>query len=80
MSETKTEAFEHLANAAQAHAHFLDAMAFRLDGWAQESREGGWSTHQVTANRSAADDCRKLAGSLRADIATARALSNPEGE
>lgn len=75
MSEKMTEAFEHLAAAAEGHAHFLDAMAWRLDGWAQESRDGGWSTHQVSANRSAAEDCRRVASALRADIATVRALS-----
>ena len=39
---------------------FLNALALRLDGWAEQSRSGGWSTHQVDANRQAADDCRHM--------------------
>ena len=45
---------------------FLDSLADRLDKWATESQSGGWSTHQVSANRSAADDCRRTAARLRA--------------
>lgn len=52
-----------------AVALFLDALADRLDGWADESKRGGWSTHQVDANRSAANDCRRMASVLRKDAA-----------
>lgn len=44
---------------------FLEALADRLDGWAKESRSCGWSTHQVSANLSAADDCRRMAAELK---------------
>lgn len=37
-----------------------------LDGWAQHSLDGGWSTHQVEANRKMADDFRRKAAELRA--------------
>lgn len=46
---------------------FLLGLADRLDGWAGQSQASGWSTHQVAANREAADDCRRVA----ANIATA---------
>jgi hypothetical protein len=49
-------------------AGFLDGLAMRLDGWAKESRTGGWSTHQVEANTKAADDCRRAAANLRAAL------------
>lgn len=52
---------------------FLDALADRLDGWANESRTGGWSTHQVDANRKAADDCRRQRSALKAALARAGA-------
>ena len=44
---------------------FLDALADRLDGWAKQSREEGWSTHQVDMNLSAANDCRRMAACIR---------------
>lgn len=44
---------------------FLEALADRLDRWAQESKDGGWSTHQVSANTSAANDCRRIAATLK---------------
>lgn len=56
----------------KATALFLDALANRLDGWARESQSGGWSTHQVSANRSAADDCRRMAAEARAALSAAR--------
>lgn len=40
-------------------------MANTLDRWANESRSGGWSTHQVQPNMKAADDCRRRAAKLR---------------
>lgn len=45
-------------NTAMETALFLGRMADTLDTWAKESREGGWSTHQVQANIGAASDCR----------------------
>lgn len=44
---------------------FLFALADKLDGWAKESLDGGWSTHQVQANRDAANDCRRQAALVR---------------
>jgi hypothetical protein len=38
----------------------LDA-ANRCDRWAEESRRGGWSTHQIEANRELANDLRRAA-------------------
>lgn len=46
-------------------AAFLEKMADQLDAWAKESREGGWSTHQVEANRKMALECRARAGTIR---------------
>lgn len=43
----------------------LRVMSGTLDQWASESEKGGWSTHQVTANRVMADACRRDAGFLR---------------
>lgn len=43
---------------------FLTDLANKLDGWAQQSRRGGWSTHQVAPNREAANDCRRMASKL----------------
>jgi hypothetical protein len=42
-------------------------MANRLDGWATESRSGGWSTHQVKPNMESADYCRRHAAILRGE-------------
>lgn len=43
---------------------FLEKMANKLDGWAQQSQSGGWSTHQVGVNIEAANDCRRMASRL----------------
>jgi hypothetical protein len=48
--------------------NFLEGLANTLDGWAEASTAGGWSTHQVKANRDAANDCRRHAAQLRAEI------------
>lgn len=48
---------------------FLEIMADRLDGWARDSRSGGWSTHQVQANITAADECRRQAAKLKTALA-----------
>lgn len=47
-------------------ASYLDLLADRLDLWAVQSCEGGWSTHQVEDNRKTADGCRRQAANLRA--------------
>lgn len=44
---------------------FLMDLADRLDKWAEESRTGGWSTHQVDRNREEANSCRRKAAELR---------------
>jgi hypothetical protein len=48
----------------QTTADFLMEMADDIDGWAEQSRSGGWSTHQVDANRKAAVKLRDQAASL----------------
>lgn len=58
---------------AKFTAVFLDRIALRLDAWADESRRGGWSTHQVTPNREMANECRREAAELRAAIFGAEA-------
>jgi hypothetical protein len=45
---------------------FLERTANQLDRWAVESSRGGWSTHQVDANRRMADEFRRMAARLRA--------------
>lgn len=45
---------------------FLEQMADVLDGWANQSKSGGWSTHQVNANEAYANTCRREAAKLRA--------------
>lgn len=57
-------------------AAFLDEMADRLDGWARESRTGGWSTHQVKDNKRAANDCRRMAATIRQGISEQSGLSD----
>lgn len=42
-------------------ASFLFMLADLLDEWAQQSIVGGWSTHQVEANRQTAKLCRRKA-------------------
>jgi hypothetical protein len=44
---------------------FLDDLANTLDRWADETRSGGWSTHQCEANRNEANRCRRKAAELR---------------
>lgn len=39
----------------------LIAAANTCDKWAEESHSGGWSTHQVDANKKLADDLRRQA-------------------
>jgi hypothetical protein len=49
----------------------LELHAELLDRWAAESRSGGWSTHQVDAQRQKADTFRKQAAQVRRTIAKA---------
>lgn len=56
------------ADAIRRTASFLEELASKLDKWADESIAGGWSTHQVEANRKAADDCRRQASMLRREL------------
>lgn len=48
---------------------FLLSLANRLDRWADETRYYGWNTHQVEANRGAANECRRQAANLIQDLA-----------
>jgi hypothetical protein len=48
---------EHFVNLAD----FLTTTSQTLEHWARESKDCGWSTHQVDANRRLADQCRKQA-------------------
>lgn len=61
--------------ALKSAAAFLEAMADTLDGWAKESRAGGWSTHQVQANLYQAARCRLMAAELRNLAAAAAHIS-----
>jgi hypothetical protein len=49
-------------------AGLFDTLANKLDRWATESRQDGWSTHQVEENRRTADDCRRYAASIRSAL------------
>ena len=46
-------------------ANEKDRDADKLDQWADESRKGGWSTHQVDPMRAKADQLRREASHLR---------------
>lgn len=48
--------------------YFLEELANTLDGWARQSEGGGWSTHQVEANRREANECRRRAAELKRSI------------
>ena len=65
MSETATKDEQILRKWLEDSALAFDALADKLDGWAEASRRGGWSTHQVKANEEAANDCRRRASRLR---------------
>jgi len=55
---------EAVANAAA----YLSSVADQMDAWAEESKTGGWSTHQVQANINTANSCRRVAAMLRATV------------
>jgi hypothetical protein len=44
---------------------FLERLADELDDWARESRQCGWSTHQVERNQHEANECRREAAWLK---------------
>lgn len=58
---TSSEAMENAAK-------FLEDLGYTLDRWANESKVGGWSTHQVKSNITAAENCRQQASFLRQAI------------
>jgi hypothetical protein len=68
MSESALRAgrYVKVSEAVADAAAYLSTLADQLDMWAEESRNGGWSTHQVQANINAADSCRRMAARLRA--------------
>lgn len=49
----------------EASAKAFDEMADQLQDWANQSRSGGWSTHQVTENLDWEFKCRRRAGEIR---------------
>lgn len=53
-----------LREVATVGAEYLNGLAIILDEWAQQSRAGGWSTHQVEANISQAESCRRRAAQI----------------
>lgn len=52
---------------------YLEKLAETLEGWARESHQYGWSTHQVDANLREANERRRRAYRLRRSV-TARPL------
>lgn len=58
-----------LRNQMEATAVFFDVLGNTLDEWAEQSRKGGWSTHQVEPNIARANDCRRQAAHLRSFLA-----------
>lgn len=59
---------ERLRSAIQTAMESHLAMADQLDIWARQSKEGGWSTHQVDPMRAKADDLRRQAALLRSEL------------
>lgn len=60
---------DDLLKEARALLAATDEAADTCDRWAEESRSGGWSTHQVKANRELADTLRRKGAKLRAALA-----------
>ena len=56
---------ERLRNVVRTSIGTLSAMADQLDQWAQESRAGGWSTHQVDPMMRKVNDLRRQAAQFR---------------
>lgn len=59
---------EELVKLLERAAIAFDGMANIMDAWADESRRGGWSTHQVEANRQQANNARRYAAQIRRAI------------
>jgi len=59
---------ERNSSVINEHILFLDQLADTLDRWANQSRSGMWSTHQVRANREEANNVRRQAAMLRKAI------------
>lgn len=58
-----------LITALQAAAEEKDRDAYQMDMWVDQSRNGGWSTHQVEAQRKLAGILRQEAAGIRRTIA-----------
>lgn len=56
------------------NAVFLEKIADIMDRWAKESRDGGWSTHQVEANIETANECRRMAASIKGLVSYFKAV------
>lgn len=52
--------------------------ADQLDGWANESERGGWSTHQVDPMRKQADALRREASAMRQKLNAAHAQAKEQ--
>ena len=51
----------------------IEEEANQLDAWAEQSRRGGWSTHQVDPMRKRADELRRFAASAKRPTESPRA-------
>jgi hypothetical protein len=63
---------ESMLRSLEQCAKLFDVLASTMERWATESREGGWSTHQVSENRVRAADCRRYAATIRSAIPKGR--------
>ena len=63
------ERYNNALDALDRTIFALSAAANICDGWAKESRVGGWSTHQMEANKRLANDLRRSASTARALLA-----------
>lgn len=61
-----------LLNLLEETSDLLLSSADQCDKWAQESVRGGWSTHQVDANRKMADQLRLESDRLKKEIVKCR--------
>lgn len=69
MSDSRwAEEYERLRNVVRSSVGTISAMADQLDEWAQQSRTGGWSTHQVDPMIRKANELRQQAARLRLSI------------
>lgn len=59
---------ESLRETAKNAMQTISDIADQLDAWAQQSREGGWSTHQVQPMREKADALRREAAFIRRQL------------